>query len=81
MCTNVLKCTHNHKEFIVQINELLTNFFYLKKKRKKRSVTYITSFTTLMIEHTNLCVTNYKETIQIFIYEVVEVHQSHLLLH
>ena len=63
---------------MVQINELLTNFFYLKKK--KRSATYITSFTTLMIEYTNLCVTNYKKTIQIFIYEVVEVHQSHLLL-
>ena len=62
---------------MVQINELLTNFFYLKKKRKKKkmSATNITSFTTLMIEHTNLCVTNYKETIQIFIYEVVEVHQ------
>ena len=65
---------------MVQINELVTIFFYLKKK-KKRSATYITSFTTLMIEHTNLCVTNYKETIQIFIYEVVKAYESHLLPH
>ena len=41
MCTNILECTHNHQEFMVQINELLTNFFYLKKKKKKEDECYI----------------------------------------
>ena len=63
MCTNILKCTHNHKEFMVQINELLTNVFFFF------SATDITSFTILNIQ--------IRKTIQIFIYEVVEAYQSH----
>ena len=36
MCTNILECTHNHQEFMVQINEQLTNFFLFEKKKKKK---------------------------------------------
>ena len=62
MWTDILKCTHNHKEFMVQINELLTNVFFF-------SATDITSFTILNIQ--------IRKTIQIFIYEVVKAYQSH----
>ena len=42
MCTNILECTHNHQEFMVQINEQLTNFFlFEKKKEKKKEECYI----------------------------------------
>ena len=66
MCTNILKCTHNHKEFMAQINELLTNVFFLFLKS---SAIDVTSFTILNIQ--------IRKTIQIFIYEVVEAYQSH----